>query len=128
MNITGITAAGVRICVLILAVKNIRSDMGQVISIIATVVFSAAIIPFIVTIVSAMEEFAKLSRAGGEFLTPILKITGIAYISQIGADLCMDSGETSLAKRIETAGKIGITVIALPLAKDAFMKIMEILL
>ncbi len=128
MNIAGITAAGVCICVLILAVKNIRSDIGQVISIAATVVICAAIIPFIITIISAMQDFAELSRVGGEFLTPVLKITGIAYISQIGADLCIDSGETSLAKRIEAAGKIGITVIALPLAKDAFMKIMEILL
>ena len=128
MNIAGITAAGVCICVLILAVKNIRSDIGQVISIVATVVICTAVIPFIITIISTMQDFAELSRAGGEVLTPVLKITGIAYISQIGADLCADSGESSLAKRIEAAGKIGITVIALPLAKDAFMKIMEILL
>jgi len=128
MNITGIAAAGVCICILILTVKNIRSDIGQVITIAATVVISLAIVPYIVTVVSSMKEFADMSPVGGEFLTPILKITGIAYISQIGADLCLDSGEKSLASRVESAGKIAITVITIPVAKDAFMKIMEILL
>ena len=78
--------------------------------------------------VSAVKDFATLSSAGKNFIVPILKITGIAYISQIGTDLCRDAGETALASRIETAGKLGITVIMIPLAKDAFSKIMEILL
>ena len=128
MNIAGISAAGVCVCVLIIAVKNVQRDIGQVISVAATIMVTVAILPFVVTIVSSMHEFSQLSSAAEEFLMPILKITGIAYVSQIGADLCADSGETSLAKRIEAAGKIGITVITLPVAKDAFMKIMEILL
>ena len=128
MNIQSITAAGVCISVLIIAIKNIRSDIGQLISILATVMVSFAVLPLVVVVISSLREFSSLSTAGSEFLAPILKITGIAYISQIGADLCFDSGESSLAKRIEAAGKIAITVITLPVAKDAFMKIMEILL
>ena len=128
MNIAALTGAGVCICVLILSVKSLRSDIGLVISIAATVALTAAVIPYIITLISTMREFSGLSKTGETFLIPILKITGIAYISQIGADLCADSGEKSLASRIETAGKIGITVVTIPLAKDAFMKIMEILL
>jgi len=128
MNIAALTGAGVCICVLILTIKNLRSDIGLVISIAATAALTVAVIPYIITLISSMREFSALSKTGGSFFVPILKITGIAYISQIGADLCADSGEKSLAARIETAGKIGITVVTIPLAKDAFMKIMEILL
>lgn len=128
MNVAGLTAAGVCICVLILAVKSTRSDIGLTLSIAATVFLSAAVIPYVIEVVSAVKDFATLSSAGKNFIVPILKITGIAYISQIGTDLCRDAGEGALASRIETAGKLGITVIMIPLAKDAFSKIMEILL
>lgn len=127
MSVAGLTAAGVCISILILALKSSRSDMGQVLSVAATVFFAVALIPYVAEIILAVRQFAALSKTGEKFITPILKITGVAYISQIGADLCRDCGEISLSKRTEAAGKLGITVIMLPLAKDAFLKIMEIL-
>lgn len=128
MSVAGITAAGICISIMILTIKGTRNDMGHLVSVAATVVFAIAVIPYITEIVSAVREFANLSETGEKFMIPILKITGIAYISQIGTDLCRDCGENSVAARIETAGKLGITVMMLPLAKDAFSKIMEILL
>ena len=74
-----------------------------------------------------MQEFASYSKSGGRYIEPILKITGVAYISQIGAQLCEDSGEKTLAGRVETAGKIAICVIAIPIAREAFVKIIGIL-
>ena len=128
MSIWGITAAGICISVMILTIKGSRGDIGHVVAIGATVIFATAVIPYITEIVSAVGEFAKFSETGEEFMMPVLKITGVAYICQIGTDLCRDCGESSIAARIETAGKLGITVMMLPLAKDAFTKIMEILL
>lgn len=127
MNIIEITAASICISVLALAIKNMKSEMGQLISIAATVVIMVAVLPYIMTIISAIREFASLSQLGEEFLTPILKITGIAYITQVGAELCEDSGEKALSMRVLSAGKIAVTVITLPLAKEAFVKIMGIL-
>lgn len=127
MNIIQLAAVSVCVSVLALTVKNIKSEMGQLISIAATVLVMAAVIPYIITVISTIREFAALSQLGERFLTPILKITGIAYISQIGAELCADSGEKALASRVEAAGKIAVTVIALPVAKEAFVKIMGIL-
>jgi len=68
-----------------------------------------------------------LSPSGSNYITPILKITGIAYISQIGCDLCSDAGETALAGRVEMAGKLAICTVSLPIAREAFMSIIEIL-
>lgn len=127
MNILQIAAVSVCVSVLALAVKNMKSEMGQLISIAATVLVMMAVIPYITAITVTMREFARLSELGEKFLTPILKITGIAYISQIGSELCADSGEKALAARVEAAGKIAVTVIALPIAKEAFLKIMGIL-
>ncbi len=127
MNILAVASAGVLISVVALAVKNMKSEIGQLISLSGVVIIMAAVIPYIITVVKSMYEFASISPLGEDFLTPILKITGIAYISQIGSELCEDSGEKALASRVLMAGKIAITVIILPIAKEAFTKIMGIL-
>lgn len=127
MNILQLTSVCVCIAALILMLKNMKGEMGQLLSIAATVVVMAVILPYISVIISAMRELSELGNLGEKYLSPIIKITGIAYISQIGSELCSDSGEKALAKRVESAGKIAITVIALPIAKEAFIKIMGIL-
>ena len=127
MNIFTITVAAVCISVTTILVKNVRSDIGQVISIAATVIMIAVLIPYIVEVISAIKEISSYSSLGKKYLTPILKITSIAYISQIGAQLCRDSNEESLAQRVEAAGKIIISVTAIPVAREAFVKIIGIL-
>ena len=127
MNILSITATGVLISVLSLTVKNMKSETGQLISVAGTIVIISAIIPYIITVVQTMYDFAALSPSGENFLTPILKITGISYITQTGSERCLDMGENSLSARVLTAGKIAITIITLPIAKECFEKIMGIL-
>ena len=127
MNILQITAACVCISIVALTVKGVRSEMGVLITVAAVTAVTAGIVPYIIKIISSMTEFAAYSSLGDSYLVPVLKITGIAYIAQMGKELCEDAGEKALAGRVEAAGKIAISVIALPIAKEAFIKIMEIL-
>ncbi|MBQ2889732.1 MAG: hypothetical protein IJE41_04690 [Clostridia bacterium] len=128
MNMYNIAAAAVCIAVLALTVKNVRAEMGQLISVAAVIAVFAATMPYIIKIVSSMHEFAAMSKSGAKYLEPMLKITGLAYISQMGAQLCEDSGEKALAGRVEMAGKIAICTVAVPIAKEAFVKIIGILI
>lgn len=123
-----IVAAAVCIAIISLMVKNVRSEMGQLISVAAVIAVFAATMPYIINIVSSMHEFAAMSKSGAKYLEPMLKITGLAYISQMGAQLCEDSGEKALAGRVEMAGKIAICSVAVPIAKEAFVKIIGILI
>ncbi len=127
MNIIAVVSAGVLVSIVALMVKNMKSEIGHIISIAGVILLISVIIPYIITIVKSMYDFARMSPVGEEFLTPILKITGIAYISQTGSELCAQSGEKALSKHILSAGKIAITVITIPIAKEAFTKIIGIL-
>ncbi len=128
MNIITITVAAVCISILALSVKSIRNDIGQIVTLAAVVCIMAAIVPYIIKVVASIKELSNYSEMGERYLEPILKITGIAYVSRIGAELCSDSGEKALAARVETAGKIAIGVITIPIAREAFSKIMGILI
>ena len=127
MNIMQITTVAVCVSILALLIKNINAQMGQLISIAASLVIVAAVIPSAVTIADAVRELSVYSSLGGKYIKPILKITGIAYIAQIGSQLCEDNGEKLLSSRVETAGKLAIAATALPIAKEAFVTIMNIL-
>lgn len=127
MNITGITLGAVCISVLALCVKNMKSEMGHIITIVAVAGIMAALMPYIIKVVASVKELSSYSAMGERYLEPILKITGIAYLSQIGAELCRDSGEQALAGKVETAGKIAIGVITIPIAREAFEIIIGIL-
>ena len=127
MNMLGIAAGAVCISVIALSIKRMNGEIGQMITIAAVVAVLCAVIPYIIKIVASIKELASYSSMGERYLEPILKITGIAYISQIGAELCSDSGEKALAARVEMAGKIAIGAITIPIAREAFEKIIGIL-
>lgn len=50
-----------------------------------------------------------------EYMEIIVKALGIAYLTQISAELCRDCDENNIAMAIETAGKLEIIMISLPL-------------
>lgn len=70
-----------------------------------------------------------LDKAGldGMYLNVIFKGLGICYISQISADCCRDSGQSSLAAQIELAGKLAMIVVAIPLFSSVIELIETIL-
>ena len=47
----------------------------------------------------------------------LLKALGIAFITEMAASICRDSGESTLAGWVETAGKLEILLLAVPLIR-----------
>ena len=54
-----------------------------------------------------------------EFLSLLIKLTGIVYMAQFAADLCRDAGESAIAGRVELAGRIMVVTLCLPVIKSA---------
>ena len=59
----------------------------------------------------------KLNEYGieSEYFKVAFKAVGIGYVTSFIADLCRDSGHTSLASKAEFAGKCTVFIISLPL-------------
>ena len=45
----------------------------------------------------------------------IIKVIGIAYIVEFGKNVCIDAGQSSIATKLEMAGKVVIVVLTIPL-------------
>jgi len=66
----------------------------------------------VVTVVSGVANRAGLNMV---YLDTILKIVGIAYLADFGAQICRDAGEGALATKVEFAAKVLILMLALPI-------------
>ena len=62
-----------------------------------------------------MQELARRAQINMFYMTTVLKIMGIAYLAEFGAQICKDAGEGSIATKIELAAKILVMVLALPI-------------
>ena len=62
-----------------------------------------------------------------EYFSVILKVLGISFIVQTCADICRDFGETSIASKIEFAGKAVILAVVLPVLRSVINMGLELL-
>ena len=57
-------------------------------------------------LIGLLRETAETAGVGDGYFAVVLKVIGIAYLTQFGAQLCADAGEGTVAAKIELAGKI----------------------
>ncbi|KPU44920.1 stage III sporulation protein AC/AD protein family protein [Oxobacter pfennigii] len=93
-----------------------------------SIVTGAIIFIFMISRVSAvlvlLQDVANRVSLDLVYLTSVLKIIGIAYISTFGAEICRDAGESAIASKVEFAGKILIMILAIPI----LMAVLEIII
>jgi stage III sporulation protein AD len=78
-------------------------------------------------IIELFTEMAKRAGIGEMYLIILLKIIGISYLVEFGAQVCRDAGEGAIASKIELAGKVMILVMAVPIiafALDTILRLM----
>ena len=51
-------------------------------------------------------------------VTILFKAVGICLLTQLAGDVCRDSGESSIASKIELAGRAAILLTAMPLIQE----------
>ncbi len=69
----------------------------------------------IVKVIYMLQNVAEQANMNMIYLQTILKIIGVAYIAEFGAQIANDAGQAAIASKIELAGKILILVMAIPI-------------
>lgn len=65
--------------------------------------------------VELMDKLGELSGLSSAVVEPVMKVTGIAIVTRLAADLCRDAKEGALASTVETAGSALALLAVLPL-------------
>lgn len=75
-------------------------------------------------ITDALKSITSGISEASSYIKIMFKVLGIALIAQLAADMCRDCGESALAGQTETAAKVAIIVVVLPLIQ-AVLKIVS---
>jgi Stage III sporulation protein AC/AD protein family. len=67
-------------------------------------------------VISLINDSVQKSGMDADLIVPVLKVTGMAYVTQFAVDACRDAGQNAIASKIEIAGKILMLAVAAPIA------------
>lgn len=104
---------------------SIRREYGYMVAVgAAMLIFSYGVsrISIIAGELRKLEEEIGLQQ---EYITVLLKMAGIAYLSQFAVSLCRDAGQGAIAGQISFAGKISMLIISLPVLEAVVKTIGE---
>ena len=115
MGIIQIISIGIIATILSLTVGKQDSTWSFYIRFATSLIFIFFIISQLSGIFDTASNLGKRANVDGPYISIIFKIIGISYISEFGAGLCKDAGETAIASKIEFAGKIMILTTSAPI-------------
>ncbi|KHF32489.1 Stage III sporulation protein AC/AD protein family protein [Paenibacillus sp. P1XP2] len=115
MEIIQVVGLGLIATILILIVKEQKPMFAFLLAAATGVLIFMFLMGRISTVVSELERMARSSGVELIYLKTILKIIGIAYIAEFGAQVVRDAGQENIASKIELAGKMLIMVLAVPI-------------
>ena len=78
-------------------------------------------------IMSLIQTIADKASINQQFLTILIKITGIAFLSEFAVSICKDSGEGAIASKIELGSKIIIISMSIPILSSLLEIILKVL-
>lgn len=113
--------------IIIVILRQYRPEFVIYVSILAGAIIILMSIDKLSGIISLLNNIYSKTKANNEFLLILLKITGIAFLTEFGVSVCKDSGETAIANKVELGGKIMIIAISIPIISALLETIIKVL-
>lgn len=128
MDVYKIVALSIVAVLLITILKSVKKDdFALIITIIASVILFTLVLVKLEGIISLLESLVQKSGINKEYLTLLLKVTGIAYVIELATSICKDAGNSAIASKVEMLGKISIVALTLPILTSVISTVLNIL-
>lgn len=115
IEIIQVVGLGLIATFLAMILKEQKPAFAFLLSLFTGVIIFLFLIGEINTVLRMLERIATNANLNMIYVETILKIIGIAYIAEFGAQITKDAGQGAIASKIELAGKILILVMAIPI-------------
>ncbi len=127
MDIIKIIGIGFIALIIAIILKQYRPEFAIYVSIIAGVLILLFLSDKITEIFNLVESMSTKSNINSKYIMILIKITGIAILTEFAVSVCKDANETSIASKIDMGGKVLIIAISLPIIKALLETTIKIL-
>lgn len=115
MDIMKIVGIGLIATILAVMLREQKPEIAIQVSIVTGLIIFVFVITKLNSVIEVLKYFASKTNIDLLYFTTILKVIAIAYITEFGAQVCKDAGESSIASKIEFGGKVLIMIMAIPI-------------
>lgn len=118
MEILKIILIGLVTCVASVLLKQLKPELSILVTLAGGLVILVMIVEHLSTILGAFLGIVNKTNVNTRLFSNVLKIVGVGYLTEFGANICVDSGNSSIADKVMLGGKIIILCFALPIVSN----------
>lgn len=115
MEIVQVIAIAFIATFIVMILKQYRPEFSIYISIIAGILIFFVVIAKFTSVIELIKNLSGKLGTNMQYFSLLIKITGIAYLSEFATNICKDSGETAIASKVELAGRVIIIAMSVPI-------------
>ena len=112
--------------IIIIMLKQYRPEYAVFISILTGVLILFLVMDKLTGIINLIQSIQDKYSINTQFIAILIKITGIAFLSEFAVSICKDSGEAAIASKIELGSKIIIISMSIPIISNLLEIILKI--
>ncbi len=127
MDIIKIIGVGLIALIIIIIVKQYRPEFTMYVSVAAGIIILLLVMDKLSSIIDLLTNLANKTSVNNEFIFLLIKITGIAILTEFASSVCKDSGETAIASKVDMGGKIIIIAMSIPIIASLLETILKVL-
>ena len=126
-EIIKIIGIGLIALVIIIILRQYKPEYAIYVSMIAGILILFLSVEKITGIINLLQSISDKTYINKSFLSILLKITGIAFLTEFAVSVCSDAGEKAIASKIEIGSKVIIITLSIPIITSLLELIIEIL-
>ncbi len=127
MEIIKIIGIALIALIIIIMLKQYRPEYAIFISILTGALILFLVMDRLTGIINLIQSIQNKYSINTQFIALLIKITGIAFLSEFAVSICKDSGEAAIANKIELGSKIIIISMSIPIISSLLEIILKIL-
>ena len=127
MDIVKIIGVGLISLIIIIIVRQYKPEFTLYVSLLAGAIILVFIMDKLDGIINLLTTLSNKTAINNEFLTLLIKITGIAFLTEFAVSICKDTGEIAIANKVDMGGKVIIVSMSIPIISSLLETVVEIL-
>ena len=124
MEIIKIIGIGLISVIIIVILKQYKPEFAMYASIIAGVLILTMLTDTFKGIINLLQD---ISNKANQFIKILIKITGIAILTEFAVSICKDTGENAIASKVDIGGKVIIISMSIPIISALLETVLKIL-
>lgn len=127
MDIIKIIGVGLISLIIIVVIRQYKPEFTLYVSLLAGAIILMFVIGKLSEIIDLLTALSNKTAVNNEFLKLLIKITGIAFLTEFAVSICKDSGESAIANKVDMGGKVIIVSMSIPIISSLLETIIEVL-